>query len=146
MPDVPSAVAYGTAARGQSVYGSGGDQAVWAYAPWDTSTVTAAAADGAGTAPPAPVPGTSPAATIARGTVTWGTGTTSAAGDQVTVTFSPALPYAPVVNVTPTTAAAALLGLTVTATSTHGFTVGVASAPADAQPADTYGFSWYATL
>ena len=43
MADVASAIAYGVGAQGQATFATGATTAVWAYSPWDTSTVTVAA-------------------------------------------------------------------------------------------------------
>jgi hypothetical protein len=144
MADVVSAIPYGAAAQGQAMFGASATSAVWAYSPWDSTTVTAAAAAGAGTTPPAPVAGAT--ATLARGSLTWGTGTATAAGSQVTVAFSATLPAVPVVVLAPTTAAAGTLIPTVLATSTTGFTVGCAVAPTVSQAASIFGVAWYLSL
>lgn len=144
MADVPSAVSYGTAAQGQAVFGTSATTAAWAYSPWDTTTATAAVAAGAGTSPPSPVVATT--ATLARGTVTWGTGTSTAAGSQITVAFSATLPTAPVVVISPTTAAAGTLTPTVLATSTTGFTIGCAVAPTASQANTVFGMAWLLSL
>lgn len=143
MADVPSAIAYGTAAQGQAVYGTGPTTAVWAYSPWDSTTVTPAAAAGAGTSPPTP---TVTSSTIARGVTNWGTGTSTAAGSQVTITFSATLPSTPVVVIAPTTSATGTLTPYVASTSTTGFTVGCVTAPTASQGATVYGVNWYLSL
>jgi hypothetical protein len=144
MADVTSAVAYGTAAQGQAVFGASPTTAVWAYSPWDSTTVTPAAAAGAGTSPPTPAAAAN--ATLTRGTLTWGTGTSTAAGSQVTVAFSATLPAVPTVLLTPTTAAAGTVIPTVLSASTTGFTVGCAVAPTASQAATVFGVAWYMSL
>jgi hypothetical protein len=144
MADVVSAIPYGAAAQGQAVYGVNATSGVWAYSPWDSTTVTPAAAAGAGSAPPTPVAAAT--ATLTRGSLTWGTGTSTAAGSQVTVAFSATLPAVPFVVIAPTTAAAGTLIPTVLATSATGFTVGCAVAPTASQAASIFGVSWYLSL
>lgn len=144
MPDVPSAVTYGVAAQGQAVYGASPTTAVWAYSPWDSTTVTAAVAAGAGTAPPAPV--VAATATVVRGTLTWGTGTSPLVGAQVVVTFSTTLPATPVVVVSANNTATGLLVPTVTAVSATAFTIGLATVPAASQANTVYSVSWYLSL
>lgn len=144
MADVPSAVSYGSAAQGQAVYGTGASTAAWAYSPWDANTVTAAATAGAGTSPPAPVAAAT--ATAVRGTLTWGTGTSPIVGTQVAVTFSTALPAAPVVVLSPGNTATGLLVPTVVSTSTTGFVIGLATVPAASQANTVYAVSWLASL
>jgi hypothetical protein len=104
------------------------------------SAPTAGAGSNAGTTPPAPVV----AATSKdnRGSVTGGTGTSPAAGNLIAVTFNQAFPAAPTVDLTSTTAAAALLAPYVASTSTTGFVIAVASAPAAGQANTVYGFNW----
>lgn len=144
MADVPSAVAYGTAAQGQAVYGTSSTGAAWAYSAWDANTVTAAVTAGAGTSPPSPV--VAATATAIRGSLTWGTGTSPAVGGQIAVTFSTALPAAPVVVVTALNTATGLLVPTITATATTGFTIGLATVPAGSQGNTVYSVSWLASL
>lgn len=144
MADVPSAIAYGNGAQGQATFATGASTAVWAYSPWDTSTVTVAAGLNAGTGPAAPalVAGS----TIIRGGVTFGSGTTPTAGSQVTVTFSATLPSIPTIVVSPTTAAAGTINPTVLAAATTGFTIGCAVAPTGVQANTVYGVNWFASL
>ncbi len=146
MADVPSAVAYGTAAQGQATYATGSSTAVWAYSPWDATTVTAAAGAGAGTTPPAPVVGTTPAATMIRGTVTWGTGTTTSAAAQIAVTYGSTFPSTPVVTFCPTTTATGTLETFLTSVGTTGFTISCVVAPTQSQGNTVYGISYIASL
>lgn len=144
MADVASAVAYGTAAQGQAVYGTSPTTAVWAYSPWDTSTVTAAAAAGAGSSPPAPA--VLAGSTIIRGSLTFGTGTSTATGTLLTVTFGSTLPAVPTVIVSPTTQVTGTLITAVTGVTTTGFSL-VGNVAATASQANTiFGVSWLASL
>ncbi|WP_239405346.1 hypothetical protein [Frankia sp. Cj3] len=107
-----------------------------------TAAPTIAAAAGAGTSPPTPtvVSGSNDQ----RGEVRWGTGTSVAAGDQVTVTFSAAWASAPqVVLVARNTATAALLPY-VSAVSTTAVTIALQSAPTASQGATTYDVGFIA--
>ncbi len=146
MADVPSAVAYGTAAQGQAVYATGPSTAVWAYSPWDTTTVTAAAGTGAGTTAPAPVVGTAPVASMIRGGVTWGTGTATSAAAQLAVTFGSTFPSTPVVTFSPTTTATGTLNTFITSVGTTGFTISCTVAPSPSQANTVYGVNWIASL
>jgi len=143
--DVAVAVPYGSLAQGQGVYGTA-TGATTAYSPWDSTTVTAAAGAGAGTSPPAPVVGTTPAATMIRGSVTWGTGTATATGSQVSITFGSTFPTTPTVVLCPTTIAAGTLNTYITSVGSTGFTVAAAVAPTVSQGATVYGAAWYASL
>lgn len=111
---------------------------------WDMvggSAPVATYSSGAGTGPP-----TSPVlvGTDQSGSVTWGTGTSPAASQQVTVTF--AIPQemsgGGKVVVTPFTAATVALGMYVLAadSTTALFKVSVATAPAASQANTVYGF------
>lgn len=111
-------------------------------APGVAGTPTAAMQTGAGTTPPAAQ--VNAAAKDARGSVTFGTGTATTAGNQITVTFANAYAVAPNVSISETTAATALLGPYVAAVTTTGFTVGFATAPAVSQGNAIYGFAWQA--
>lgn len=144
MADVPSAVAYGVAAQGQATYATGTTTAVWAYSPWDTSTVTVAAGLNAGTGPAAPTVVTG--STLYRGGVNFGAGTAPTAGSQVTVTFSATLPSVPFIVVAPTTAATGTINPTVLAASTTGFTIGCAAIPTPIQAATVYGVNYLISL
>jgi hypothetical protein len=104
---------------------------------------TAAAGANAGTSPPAPV--VAATARNQRGNVTFGTGTTPAAGAQVTVTYSAAWPLAPFVSVVAKNSATAALGLYVSANATGSFTVSTTSAPAASQANTVYSFDFIVT-
>jgi hypothetical protein len=109
-----------------------------------TTVPSAAAGAGAGTSPPAPV--VQAGASDLRGEVTWGTGTTAAPGDQLTVTFSTALAAAPeAVSLTPRNAATQALGLFVSEITAAGFTVATAGDPTDSQAATVYAFDYVVT-
>src|SRR4029077_868545 len=92
------------------------------------------AAAGAGTPPPAPTS----TGDNARGTVSWGTGTTPAAGNQVTVTFATPYEEAPIVVLNPLNALTAALLPYVTAVTSAGFTIATQAAPAGSQAATAY--------
>jgi hypothetical protein len=145
MADVAVAVPYASLTQGQSVYGTA-TGATTAYSPWDSTTVTAAAGAGAGTSPPATVVGTSPAATMIRGSVTWGTGTSTSAAAQIAVTFGSTFPSVPVVTFSPTTTATGTLNTFITSVGTTGFTISCAVAPTASQGNTVYGISYLASL
>lgn len=146
MADTPSAIPYGTAAQGQGLFATGATTANWAYSPWDLTTVTAAAGTGAGTTPPAPVVGTAPTATMVRGALTWGTGTATATGAQVAVTYGSTFPSIPTVVICPTTIATGTIDTFVTSVGTTGFTVSAAVAPTASQGNTVFGVAWSASL
>ena len=108
----------------------------------DRNVPTAAMAAGAGTGPPAPV--VSGNSCDERGSLTFGTGTTPAAGAVITVTFArPQDPNRlPVVQITETTTVLAALNPAVTAVTSTGFTVSLNSAPTASQGNTVYGFAW----
>lgn len=102
---------------------------------------TAAAGTNAGTAPPAPV--VTAGATDVRGNMTFGTGTSAAAGNMVAVTFAAAFSAAPsAVILTPGNAATAALQLCVVSITTTGFTVACNVAPANSQANTVYVFDY----
>jgi len=101
--------------------------------------VTAAADTGAGTTPPAPVV---TGATDIAGTITFGTGTSSGAGDLVAVTFGRAFAAAPDVIVIANNTATEDLGIYVAA-STTGFVVSSTGAPTDSQANTVYSISYH---
>lgn len=96
----------------------------------------AAAGANAGTSPPAPV--VVAGSDDTRGKITWGTGTTSAAGAQVVVTFASAYGAAPIVTLSPANSATAALNLYVTSVSTTAFTISTQGAPTDSQANTVY--------
>lgn len=114
----------------------------------DTSGVkrvapTAVAGAGAGTAPPAPV--INGGSDDDRGSLTFGSGTTPAAGVVISVTFAtPKDPNRlPVVLIQEGTAASAGVDLAVTAVTSTGFSVSSGTRFLTASQANTvYGFSW----
>jgi hypothetical protein len=115
--------------------------------PTDTSGVqraapTAAAGANNGTTPPAPV--VAGDSSDLRGSVTFGSGSTPAAGAQVVVTFTTPRDSnrLPVIQMTETTTALAALNPAVTAVTAAGFTVSTGSAPAASQGATVYGLAW----
>lgn len=121
----------------------------WVYNRWDGahlvvqgSAPTAAAGANAGTSPPAPV--VAAASNDTRGSLTFGTGTTPAAGAQVAVTFNVAYAAAPFVTLTPINSATAALGVPyLSAVGTGGFTINTPNAPAGSQANTTYGYHWH---
>ena len=144
MADIPSAIAYGVGVQGQATFATGPTTAVWAYSPWDTSTVTVAAglSNGSG----GTVPTATAASTLYRGTVNFGSGTAPTSGSQVTVAFSATLPSAPFVVVSPANAAAGTINPTVLAASTTGFTIGSAVAPTATQAPTIYSVNYLMSL
>jgi hypothetical protein len=103
---------------------------------------TASAGSNAGTTPPAPV--VSATSKDNRGNVTGGTGTSPAAGSLINVVFNQAFAAAPTVDLTPANPATALLFPYLVSSSTTGFTIGLASAPAASQANTVYSFNWTA--
>lgn len=103
---------------------------------------TAAAGANAGTSPPSPV--VAVGSTDTRGQITFGTGTTPAAGAQAVITFGKAYPtgYVPNIQLTPTTVGAANLLEYVTSASNTGFTISLQAAPAASQANTVYGFNY----
>ena len=106
-----------------------------------TSTATAAAGANAGTSPPAPV--TSNCGDVS-GSVTFGTGTTPAAGAQVVVTFSQYRGTNYRLVLTPGNAATAALNLYTTKTGSN-FTISAVNAPAASQANTVYSFDYQIT-
>jgi hypothetical protein len=102
------------------------------------STPGAAAGSNAGTSPPSPVI----AGDDTAGGVTFGTGTTPAAGNMVVVTFAAAYATAPTVMLTPRNAATATLDRYVTSVGTGGFTIAFATAPAASQANTVYSMGY----
>ena len=103
---------------------------------------TAAAGANAGTSPPAPV---LTGCTDLAGKITFGTGTSPAAGAQAIVTFNVAYASAPKVVITPINSASALLNLYVSSTTTN-FTVSSVNAPSASQGNTIYGFFYHVFL
>ena len=103
----------------------------------------AAAGANAGTSPPVPV--VTAGATNVRGNITFGTGTTPAAGAQVVVTFATAYPAGtvPLVQLTWGNNGSTALGApAATAVSATGFTVNCQTAPAASQANTTYSVNY----
>lgn len=106
-----------------------------------TADATAAAGANAGTTPPAPVVD----GTTSRGNVTWGSGSTPAAGAQVAITYGVADLYqVPRVTLTPRNPATFDLGLIVTGTAKTGFTISTKNAPTASQANTVYSADWVA--
>lgn len=120
--------------------------------PTFTGVVTVPHVAGSGTAPTATAGannGTTPPAPVItgndlRGKVTFGSGTSPAAGAQVTVTFATAYATAPIVTLTATTSTAQALGAYISAVSTTAFTVSTTNAPAASQANTVYGLNFTA--
>jgi len=144
MTDTASAIPYGSAALGQGLFATGTSTANWAYSPWDATSATATVGAGAGTSPPAAVTGSG--STPIRGSLTWGTGTSTATGTQVTVAFGATLPSVPVVVISPTTIATGTISTFVTSLSTTGFAVQAGVAPSASQGNTVFGVNWVASL
>lgn len=110
----------------------------------DFSGPTAAAGANAGTSPPAPV--VVGGSNDQRGDITFGTGTTPAAGAQVVVTFATSnTNYGgnnPGIVLTARNSATQALGLYVSASSSTAFTVSSTSAPAASQANTVYRFHY----
>ena len=104
------------------------------------AAVTAAMQAGAGTSPPAAVVTNT---NDTNGTVTFGTGTTPAAGDQIRLTFAASFGSAPKgVCITALNAATQALGLYVSAVTATTVTIAAANAPAASQANTVYSFSF----
>ena len=144
MADIPSAIAYGVGAQGQATFATGASTAVWAYSPWDTTTVTVAAGLNNGSVAPAPTALTG--STIIRGGVQFGSGTTPTTGSQVTVAFSATLPAVPWITLTPANSAAGTISPTVLNASATGFTIGAGVAPSSVQAGTIYSVNYFMSL
>lgn len=111
-----------------------------------TGAPTAAAGANNGTSPPAPVVAGTAKAT--RGSVTFGSGSSPAAGAQCVVTF-PGGGFSgavPTVAIVARNAATAALGLYVSAVTGAGFTVASTSAPAASQAATVFAVDFIAAI
>jgi hypothetical protein len=106
------------------------------------SATTATAGTGAGTSPPTPAVTAGP--TNESGTVTFGTGTGPAAGNQAVVTFGTPFSVAPTIIISPVNVASGALNLAVVSPSASGFTVASGNAPSAGQANTAYGFRWHA--
>jgi hypothetical protein len=100
------------------------------------SSPTAVAGANAGTSPPAPVVGSG--SNDVRGKVTWGTGTTPAAGAQVVVTFAQPYLNIPVVMLNPDNSGTRGLSPYVSNISTTGFTISCTATPTASQANNTW--------
>jgi hypothetical protein len=120
---------------GQAVFGTFQPYELRKISWGGTTTPSIAAAAGAGTSPPAP---TVSNGSDNRGAANWGTGTTPAAGSQVTVTYAQTKPGTPTVVICPGNSLTAALQPYIINSSSTAFTVGVAVAPAAGQSAGTY--------
>jgi hypothetical protein len=99
-------------------------------------TPAVAYASGAGTSPPASAAVAN--ATDLRGQASWGTGTATTAGAQVTVTFAQPKPGTPAIAIWPENAATAALLPYVTNFGVSSFQVATQIAPAISQAAGTF--------
>jgi hypothetical protein len=106
------------------------------------AATTATAGANAGTGPPAPV--IHPGPTNESGFITFGTGTTPAAGAQVNVTFGTPFNAIPTVVLTPGTAGTANLFLAASSVTAAGFNISTGIAPAASQANTTYIANWHA--
>lgn len=118
---------------------TGGDMKIIGHLGSEGAAPTAAAGANAGSSPPAPVLTN---ATDVAGQVTFGTGTSPAAGAQCVVTFNTAYANAPKVTITPINSASAALNLYVASTTTN-FTVSCVNAPSASQANTVYGFNYH---
>src|SRR6266704_1079072 len=100
----------------------------------------AAAGANAGTSPPVPV--VDSGSTDTRGGLTFGTGTTPAAGAEVGVTLTAAAQANPIVVLTARNTATQALGLYVSAVTTAGFTISCTTAPAASQANTIYSVGY----
>lgn len=149
--------------------GSGGSVTSWApgtakYAATGSYILTATLTDGgtqnypivlapapastaganAGGTPPVPV--TAATASDVRGNVTFGTGTSPAAGAQVVVAFAVTKAAVPgSIHLISRTSATQALGLYVSAITTSGFTVSTVNAPAASQANTVYSLDYLVT-
>lgn len=110
------------------------------------SAAGAAAGSNAGTIPPAPVVTTG--STDDSGVITFGTGTTPAAGVMVAVTFAAAwvIPGGgpPSIVAAPQNAATQALGIFISGVSPTGFNISCTTAPAASQANSTYSVAYQA--
>lgn len=101
---------------------------------------TAVAGANAGTTPPAPVVVINSNDTA--GQITFGTGTTPAAGTEVVVTFTTPYATAPSVILSAVNSATAALTPYVASISTTGFSINLVGAPAASQAASFYSVNY----
>jgi hypothetical protein len=128
---------------GSMTAGSGdisGDHRVRGHLVMTSGLPTATAQAQAGTGAPAPV---LVRADDAKGLVSFGTGTTPAAGPQVRVAFSKPFGGQVAVTLTAANLATALLGAPYVATDAAGFTIYLPAVPAASQAATTYQYDYH---
>lgn len=106
------------------------------------SATTAAAGGNAGTNPPAPI--VTAGSNLDNGLITFGSGTTPAAGSMVAVTYGCPFTVTPSAILTPANSATAALSPYVSSLTASGFTASVQGSPAGTQAATTYAFRWHA--
>lgn len=123
----------------QDSHVTGGDLRIIGHLGSDGLAVTAAAGANAGSSPPSPALTN---ATDLAGQVTFGTGTSPAAGAQCVVTFNTAYSSAPKVVITPINSASASLNL-YAVTTTANLTVSSVNAPSASQANTVYGFFYH---
>lgn len=120
---------------------TGGDLSIPNHLISSGPTPTGSAGANAGTG----APGLVITGTDISGKVTFGTGTTPAAGAMANIVFKNSYAAAPMVIVTPRNSATASLLLYCTP-STTGFTLSCVNAPAASQPNSTYAFSYHTLM
>lgn len=104
------------------------------------SAPAAAAGAQAGTSPPSPV--VASGSNDTRGRITFGTGTSPAAGELVAVTFAQPYASAPFVVVSPTNDTTSALAPSVASVTTTGFSLFLATGPAGGAGNTVYGFAY----
>lgn len=107
-----------------------------------TTGTAGAAVAGAQAGSSAPTPIVVAGSNDARGRVTFGTGTGSAAGAMAIVTLNGTFASAPYIQLTPTNAATAALTVYVASVGANNFTISVANAPTDSQGNGTYSVNY----
>jgi hypothetical protein len=120
-------------------YTTGGDMTILNHITSFGSTPTATAGTNAGTSPPVPVKTT---CTDLSGQITFGSGTSPAAGSMVIVSFYKSFAHAPAVVLTPMNSSTPPLSLYALSTTT-GFIVSCVTAPAASQANTKYGFYYH---
>lgn len=123
----------------QDSFVTGGDVKIIGHLGSEGAAPTAAAGANAGTSPPAPA---LTGCTDISGKITFGTGTSPAAGSMAVVTFNAAYASAPKVTLSPINSASAALNLYVASTTTN-FTVSSVNAPSASQANTVYGFNYH---
>lgn len=130
-------IALASASFGKSTIVRDGAGNITLYGQVQELAASVSFAAGANNGSGAPTPNTARADEYS-GSINFGSGTGPAAGAQVVVTFSTALPVVPAVTVMPGNDATQALGLEVTSVGTGGFTVSSKNAPAASQTNGTF--------